>query len=96
MLVELVRRAVSHPHTATFVKRAVAIQHGEGDAVEVPTWGVVVVYLTFVVGMLGFSLVSTPCCIFSLARSHRRHLVLTFVLLVVVHAQPRRGLPVHG
>lgn len=58
MLVELARRAVSHPHTATFVKRAVSIQHGEGDRVEVPTWGVVIVYLTFVVGMVGFSLMS--------------------------------------
>lgn len=61
MLVELARRAVSHPRTATFVKRAVTIQHGEGDKVEVPTWGIVVVYLTMVVGALGFSLVSTPC-----------------------------------
>lgn len=61
MLVELARRAVSHPHTATFVKRTVAIQHGEGDKVEVPTWGVVVVYLTTLVVTFGFILVSTPC-----------------------------------
>lgn len=58
MLVELARRAVSHPHTATFVKRAVTIQHGEDNKVEVPTWGVVVVYLTFLVGVVGFSLLS--------------------------------------
>jgi hypothetical protein len=61
MLLELARRAVSHPHTATFVKRAVAIQHGEGEKVEVPIWGAVLVYLTMVVGVLSFTLVSTPC-----------------------------------
>jgi hypothetical protein len=58
MLVELARRAVSHPQTATFVKRAVAIKHGQGEEVEVPTWGVVVVYLTVLVGSIAFSLVS--------------------------------------
>jgi hypothetical protein len=58
MLVELARRAVSHPQTATFVKRAVAIKHGQGEEVEVPTWGVVVVYLTVLVASIAFSLVS--------------------------------------
>lgn len=58
MLLELARRAVSHPHTATFVKRAVAIQHGEGEKVEVPIWGAVLVYLTMVVGVLSFTLMS--------------------------------------
>lgn len=58
MLVELTRRAVSHPQTATFVKRAVAIKHGNGEEVELPTWGIVVVYLTVLVGSVAFSLVS--------------------------------------
>lgn len=60
MLVELTRRAVSHPQTAAFVKRAVAIKHGDGEEVELPTWGIVVVYLTVLVGSIAFSLVSTP------------------------------------
>lgn len=59
MLVELTRRAVSHPQTATFVKRAVAIKHGNGEEVELPTWGIVVVYLTVLVGSVAFSLVSS-------------------------------------
>jgi hypothetical protein len=44
LIAELARRAVSHPHTATFVKRAVAVQNGEGEKLEIPTWGVVVLY----------------------------------------------------
>ncbi|KNG49820.1 hypothetical protein TW65_03411 [Stemphylium lycopersici] len=58
MLAELARRAVSHPHTASFVKRAIAIQNDEGARIEVPTWGVVVVYLTIMVGSVALSLVS--------------------------------------
>lgn len=58
MLIELTRRAVSHPHTAAFVKRAVTVQHGEGDKIEIPIWGIVVVYLTVAVGAIGFTLLS--------------------------------------
>lgn len=60
MLAEFARRAVSHPHTASFVKRAVAIQNDEGTKIEVPTWGVVVVYLTIMVGSVALSLVCSP------------------------------------
>ena len=62
MLAELARRAVSHPHTAMFVKRAVAVQYGEGEKIEVPTWGVVVVYVTILLASVAVSLVSALCC----------------------------------
>jgi hypothetical protein len=93
MLVELARRAVSHPQTATFVKRAVAIKHGQGEEVEVPTWGVVVVYLTVLVASIAFSLVSThlqPCTILSIRPC------VDNVLLGIIHAQPRYYIPLHG
>jgi hypothetical protein len=59
MLAEIARRAVSHPHTATFVKRAVAVQNGEGEKLEIPTWGVVVLYLSFVLASVFITLVRT-------------------------------------
>jgi hypothetical protein len=60
LVAELARRAVSHPHTASFVKRAVAVQNGEsGEKIELPTWGVVVLYLSFVLAMMFITLVST-------------------------------------
>jgi hypothetical protein len=61
LVAELARRAVSHPHTATFVKRAVAVQNGEsGEKIEVPTWGVVVLYLSVVLASVFIILVCTP------------------------------------
>ena len=64
LLAELARRAVSHPHTAMFVKRAVAVQYGEGEKIEVPTWGVVVVYVTMLLASVAVSLVSALCCLY--------------------------------
>lgn len=58
LLIELARRAAAHPHTATFVKRAVTIQNGQEENIEVPIWGVVVGYLTLLAGSIAFSLVS--------------------------------------
>ncbi|CAE7179803.1 hypothetical protein CFE70_006172 [Pyrenophora teres f. teres 0-1] len=58
LLAELARRAVSHPHTATFVKRAVTVQNGTGDKLLVPTWGVVVVYVTVLIASVAVSLTS--------------------------------------
>lgn len=68
VLVELARRAVSHPHTATFVKRAV---HGgvppytTGNShhlkpEDVPIWGVVVIYISIFIASVAISLVSAP------------------------------------
>jgi len=58
LLTELARRVVSHPHTATFAKRAVAVQYGEGEKIEVPTWGVVVIYVTILLASVAVSLIS--------------------------------------
>lgn len=58
LLVELARRAAAHPHAATVVKRTAALQNGQGEPIEVPIWGVVIVYLTILAGSIAFSLVS--------------------------------------
>lgn len=58
LLAEIARRALSHPQAATFVKRAVAVEDGEGERIEVPTWGVVIIYVSILVASVGVSLVS--------------------------------------
>ncbi|CAO2655647.1 Nn.00g044500.m01.CDS01 [Neocucurbitaria sp. VM-36] len=55
---ELARRGFSHPNTVSFVKRAVSIQSGDGEKIEMPTWGFVLLYVSFVVSMIAVSLVS--------------------------------------
>jgi hypothetical protein len=62
VLVELARRAVSHPRTATFVKRAINGNGGRTPdwADEVPIWGAVLVYATIFVSVVAISLVRTP------------------------------------
>lgn len=66
MLADAVRRGLSHPKTVSFVKRAVLVQGGlssgngesEGDTIEVPTWGIVLLYVSFVAAMVFMSLMS--------------------------------------
>ncbi|KAI4654277.1 uncharacterized protein J4E78_007322 [Alternaria triticimaculans] len=65
VLVELARRAVSHPHTATFVKRALhngaPVRNGESTQLkpeDVPIWGVVVIYISIFVASVAISLIS--------------------------------------
>lgn len=60
VLVELARRAMSHPHTATFVKRAINGNGGRTPdwADEVPIWGVVFIYATIFVATVAISLFS--------------------------------------
>lgn len=60
ILLELARRGFSHPHTASFVKRAVSVQNGDGEKIEIPTWGIVLLYVSFLVSMMFMSLVSSP------------------------------------
>ena len=60
LFVELTRRALAHPHAASFVKRAVSIQSEDGDKVEIPTWGFVLIFSTAVFAMVSMSLVSRP------------------------------------
>lgn len=57
MLADAVRRAVLHPNAASFVKRAVNV-HDEGDDIELPTWGFVLLYVSVVAAMMFISLMS--------------------------------------
>lgn len=60
VLYEVAKRAFAHPTTTAFVKRAVSGQNGEGEKVELPTWGFVLLYVSFLVSGLAISLVSSP------------------------------------
>ena len=57
---ELARRGLQHPNTVSFVKRAVSVQSGDGETFEMPTWGIVLLYVSFMVSMVAVSLVSQP------------------------------------
>ncbi|KAH8636059.1 hypothetical protein IG631_07893 [Alternaria alternata] len=59
VLVELARRAVSHPQASSFVKRAI---NGNGGRTpdymdKVSIWSVVAIYATIFVAAIGISLV---------------------------------------
>jgi len=62
MVSELLRRAIAHPATTALVRRAVPGSDGDGEGdfikIEMPTWGVVVIYLSVVLGGLGVFLFS--------------------------------------
>jgi hypothetical protein len=54
-----VRRALSHPTTVSFVKRAVSGNgEGEGEHIEMPTWGIVLLGVSFYASIVFMSLVS--------------------------------------
>ena len=54
-----IRRAVSHPAAVGFVKRAVGSAEGEGEHVEVPVWGMILLGVSFYAAIIAMSLVST-------------------------------------
>lgn len=58
-----IRRAISHPVTVGFVKRAVGNGESEGEHVEMPVWGMILLGVSFYAAVIAMSLVST----FSLA-----------------------------
>ncbi|KAF1845166.1 uncharacterized protein K460DRAFT_283468 [Cucurbitaria berberidis CBS 394.84] len=58
ILTELARRGLSHPNTVSFVKRAVSAQNGEGEKIEMPTWGIVLIYVSFMVSVVFATLVN--------------------------------------
>jgi hypothetical protein len=60
ILAELARRAASHPHATSFVKRAVEVHNGKGAEIEIPTWGVAVIYVSIFAASIFMSLVSLP------------------------------------
>lgn len=55
-----VRRALSHPTTVGFVKRAVSSNgESEGEHMDMPTWGIVLLGVSFYASIVAMSLVST-------------------------------------
>ncbi|KAF2036530.1 hypothetical protein EK21DRAFT_52132 [Setomelanomma holmii] len=58
MFTDLARRGLSHPNAVAYVKRAIAGQNETPEGVEIPVWGGVLLYVTFMVGIVGVSLLS--------------------------------------
>jgi hypothetical protein len=58
ILAELARRAASHPHATSFVKRAVEVHNGNGAEIDIPIWGVAVIYVSIFAASIFVSLVS--------------------------------------
>jgi hypothetical protein len=62
MFADLARRGLTHPHTVAFVKRAVITSEDAAikkdfDEVEMPAWGVVLVYVSVWVAVVGITMV---------------------------------------
>lgn len=58
VITRAVRRAVSHPATAGFVKRAVDNGEVAGEHIELPVWGIVLLGVSFYAAIISMSLVS--------------------------------------
>ncbi|KAL5114183.1 hypothetical protein ACEQ8H_007931 [Pleosporales sp. CAS-2024a] len=62
MFADLARRGLTHPNMVAYVKRAVYISSADAattaEPVEVPTWGVVLLYVSVWVAMVGVTMVS--------------------------------------
>jgi hypothetical protein len=61
MIVDIARRGLSHPNAVEFVKRAcrkAAGARGGPEEVEVPVWGIVLLYVSFMIAVVGISMVS--------------------------------------
>jgi hypothetical protein len=62
MFADLARRGFTHPHAVAFVKRAcnkASRTQGGPEEVDVPIWGVALLYVSFIVAVVGFSMVSS-------------------------------------
>ncbi|KAF2994187.1 hypothetical protein E8E13_002177 [Curvularia kusanoi] len=57
VITRAVRRAVEHPATAGFVKRAV-VDDGEGKDIDMPVWGIVLLGVSFYAAIISMSLLS--------------------------------------
>ncbi|KAH6633060.1 hypothetical protein C7974DRAFT_164004 [Boeremia exigua] len=55
---DIVRRAISHPSTVSFVKRAVGHGEGAGEPVEMPVWGMALLGVSFYAAIIALSLLS--------------------------------------
>lgn len=58
MFSDLARRGLSNPHAVAYVKRAVTANNDNPERVEVPVWGGVLLYVSFVAMVVSISLVS--------------------------------------
>jgi hypothetical protein len=59
MFADAVRRGLSHPHTASFVKRAVTIQgEGEHEKIDISGWSFALLYVSFMASMVFMTLLS--------------------------------------
>lgn len=62
MLAELARRGISHPNAVAMVKRSMLVQSTDGsgqvERFEVPTWGAVLLSVSFWVAMVAVFFVS--------------------------------------
>lgn len=58
MIVDIARRGLSHPKAVAYVKRSFETYPDKKGGPEPPVWGIVLVYVTFFVAMVGISLVS--------------------------------------
>ena len=65
VITRAVRRAVSHPATAGFVKRA-AGNGEEPTDVDMPVWGIVLLGVSFYAALIGMSLLSVPSLVYTL------------------------------
>lgn len=59
VITRAVRRAVSHPATVGFVKRAVDNGEGPDGYIEMPVWGMVLMSVSFYAAIVSMSLVCT-------------------------------------
>jgi hypothetical protein len=57
MFADLARRGLTHPNAVAYVKRAVSVEVEGQEPIEVPTWGIVLIYVSFMVAAVGVSLV---------------------------------------
>lgn len=59
MFADLVRRGISHPNAVAFVKRAVVASDEPDKELDVPVWGIVLLYVSFFIAVVGTGLVSS-------------------------------------
>jgi hypothetical protein len=89
IITSAVRRAVSHPATAGFVKRAV--DNGEEPVdMDMPVWGIVLLGVSFYAAIIGMSLVSLLSLVYTSEFNANPFSVAQ------LHAQGSRRHPVHG
>jgi hypothetical protein len=92
MFADLARRGLSHPNTVAYVKRAVYLTPADpastAEPVEIPTWGIVLLYVSVWIALVGVTMVR---CM----HAKERQEILT-QLLGILHDQPSHHHALHG